>query len=144
MKTYLLSATGVIFLSVIVSLLVPEGKLNKSITFVMRLICIAVLIQPLTGIFKIGTTENSAIKTDYEYVASVYSNHQSEQLEKLLQEKLFIESECLITVEFVSGDFKVTQTEVKVIDADEKIIEDIYAYLRELGYINISVYAKST
>lgn len=144
MKTYLLSATGVIFLSVIVSLLVPEGKLNKSITFVMRLICIAVLIQPLTGIFKIGQTENSAIKTDYEYVASVYSNHQSEQLEKLLQEKLFIESECLITVEFVSGDFKVTQTEVKVIDADEKIIEDIYAYLRELGYINISVYAKST
>ena len=34
MKIYLLSAAGVIFLSVIVSLLIPEGKLNKTITFV--------------------------------------------------------------------------------------------------------------
>ncbi len=56
MKTYLLTAAGVIFLSVIVSLLIPEGKLNKSIVFVMRLACIFVLIQPITGIFKIKSS----------------------------------------------------------------------------------------
>ena len=53
MKAYLLSAVGVIFLSVVISLLVPEGKLKKSVTFIMRLICILVLIQPVTGIFKL-------------------------------------------------------------------------------------------
>ena len=44
MKTYLLTAAGVIFLSVIISLVIPEGKLNKSIVFVMRMACILVLI----------------------------------------------------------------------------------------------------
>lgn len=68
MKTYLLGAAAAIFLSVIVSLLVPEGKLNKSITFIMRLICILVLIQPLTGIFKIGSSDNSESKVDYTYI----------------------------------------------------------------------------
>ena len=55
MKTYLLTAAGVIFLSVIISLVIPEGKLNKSIVFVMRMACILVLIQPITGIFKISS-----------------------------------------------------------------------------------------
>ena len=59
MKVYLLTAAGVIFLSVVVSLLIPEGKLHKSVTFVMRLICIVVLIQPVTGIFKIGDSATS-------------------------------------------------------------------------------------
>ena len=62
MKGYLLTAAGVIFLSVMVSLLMPEGKLNKSITFVMRLICILVLIQPLTGIFNIKFASNPKYK----------------------------------------------------------------------------------
>ena len=53
MKEYLLSAVGVIFLSVIVSLIVPDGKLNKTIVFIMRMVCIFVLIQPVSGIFKI-------------------------------------------------------------------------------------------
>ena len=53
MKTYLLTAAGVIFLSVIVSLVIPEGKLNKSIVFVMRMACILVLIQPISGVFKL-------------------------------------------------------------------------------------------
>ena len=53
MKEYLLTAVGVIFLSVIVSLIVPDGKLNKTIVFIMRMVCIFVLIQPVSGIFKI-------------------------------------------------------------------------------------------
>ena len=53
MKAYLLSAAAVIFLSVIVSLIIPEGKLNKKKVFVMRMVCIFVLISPNTGNFKI-------------------------------------------------------------------------------------------
>ncbi|MBD5632574.1 MAG: hypothetical protein HDP34_05030 [Clostridia bacterium] len=142
MKTYLLSAAGVIFLSVIISLLIPEGKLNKTVTFVMRLICIAVLIQPITTIFKISDSQSTTLKTDYGYVASVYSEHQSGQLENLLITEFNAESDCRVSVEYQDGEFKVTETCVKL--ENEKLIEEIYAYLQELGYINITVYAEST
>lgn len=143
MKIYLLGAVGVVFLSVIVSLLVPEGKLNKTITFIMRMVCILVLLQPLAGIFKFsdaGAKDN----TDYAAVSKIYSNHQSVQMEKLLSEKFDLFTECDLAVDYVDGEFKVVQTTVKVFEQDEKIIEQIYAYLRESGYINITVYAEST
>ena len=38
MKEYLLTAVGVIFLSVIVSLIVPDGKINKTIVFIMLMV----------------------------------------------------------------------------------------------------------
>ncbi len=144
MTEYLLSAAGVIFLSVIVSLIIPEGKLNKSITFIMRLICIFVLIQPITGIFNIGGG-NSADESlaDYTYVSSVYSKHQSEQLELLLKKECGAETECSAEVEFVDGEFKVTGVEVGV-SADGadglKVKESIENYLSGLGYKNVNVF----
>ena len=84
MKTYLLTAAGVIFFSVIVSLLIPNGKLNKTIVFVMRMACILVLLQPITGIFKITSTVIDEPLFDYVYICKVYSDDQSEQLEKLI------------------------------------------------------------
>lgn len=145
MKAYLLIAAGVIFLSVIVSLIIPEGKLHKSVTFVMRLICIFVLIQPVTGIFKI--TDASDLKNDffdYEYVCGVYTEHQSDQLEKLLKKEFESEFDCTVQVDYKEGEFKVTGVIVATSEEDLKIIDKIYAYLDGLGYINISVYAKSS
>ena len=146
MKVYLLTAAGVIFLSVIVSLLIPEGKLHKSVTFVMRLICIFVLIQPITGLFNIK--ETTAAWTDdffdYEYVCGVYSDHQSEQLEILLQKEFDVATECAIKVEYIEGEFKPTEVGVELNQNNSKLIEEIYAYLDGLGYINITVYAKSS
>ena len=144
MKAYLLTAAGVIFLSVVVSLLIPEGKLHKSVTFVMRLICILVLIQPITGIFKIGDAAVSNDYFDYEYVCGVYSEHQSAELEKLLKKEFEAETTCGIDVEYKEGEFRVTAVEVEVDENNEKLIAEIYAYLDGLKYINITVYAKST
>ncbi len=145
MKVYLLSAAGVIFLSVIVSLLIPEGKLHKSVTFVMRLICIFVLIQPITGLFNIK--ESGALTDDYfdyQYVSGVYSDHQSGQLEILLNKEFETETECEVKVDYVEGEFKVTEVRVGLKENNQKLIERIYAYLDGLGYINITVYAKSS
>lgn len=144
MQTYLLSAAGVIFLSVIVSLLLPEGKLNKTITFVMRLICIFVLIQPVTGIFKISSSVSEGDYFDSAYVCGEYSEHQSAQLELLIADKFGADSECNVMVEYENSQFKVKNVEVAIFTADSNLIEKIQAYLRELGYINISVYAKSS
>lgn len=141
MKTYLLSAAGVIFLSVIVTLLVPEGKLHKTVTFVMRLICIFVLIRPLATVFDFGSDGAQTAIADYGYVAQVYSSHQSAQLEILLKEKYGDITECAVSVEYDGEEFVVKSVIVSVPDSGSEIIENIYAYLEELGYINITVYA---
>lgn len=144
MQSYLLGAAGVIFLSVIVSLLVPEGKLNKTITFVMRLICIFVLIQPIGGIFKIKSPEAGADLADYGYVERIYTEHQSGELEKLLDKEFGIPTECNVEVKFNGGNFEVIGVEVEISSPDGEISDKIYAYLAELGYINITVYAKGS
>lgn len=146
MKIYLLTAAGVIFLSVIVSLLIPEGKLHKSVTFVMRLICIFVLIQPITGLFNLKTETDTTGGDyfDYEYVSGVYSDHQSEQLQILLEKEFNVKADCLIEVVYEEGEFKVNSVRVGLDENNRNLIEEIYAYLDGLGYINITVYAKST
>lgn len=144
MKTYLLSAAAAIFLSVIISLLVPEGKLNKTITFIMRLVCILVLIQPLTGLFKIGSQDTSQNTVDYVFVESVYSDHQSKQLENLIQTEFETDCECTVKIEYKDGEFTPTEVAVKLNENNTKLIASIYEYLQELKYINITVYAEST
>ncbi|MDE6868091.1 MAG: stage III sporulation protein AF [Clostridia bacterium] len=144
MKTYLLTAAAVIFLSVIVSLIIPQGKLNKTIVFVMRMACILVLIQPITGIFKIKASSEGDVLYDTEYVATVYSKNQSGSLEKLLYDEFAEECECKVNVVYVGGNFKVDSVSVQTVSENNQIIEDIYEYLEELGYINITVYAKSS
>ena len=130
MGKYLLSAVGVIFLSVIVSLIIPNGKLNKTVTFVMRLICILVLIQPITGIFKISSAWSGGEFFDYEYVCGEYSSHQSTQLKILLLNEFEVETECSVEVEYNEAQFKVNKVEVWLNDADSDFIEKIYSYLR--------------
>ncbi len=144
MKTYLLSAAGVIFLSVIVSLLIPEGKLNKTITFIMRLICIMVMIQPLTQIVGDKKVQGEVESADYSYVCEVYSEHQSGELEKLLYEKLGANTQCDVDVVHADGEFKVNGVTVITEENNSQLIESIYEYLGQLHYINITVYAKST
>lgn len=143
MKIYLLSAAGVIFLSVIVSLLLPEGKLHKTVTFVMRLVCIFVLAAPVTAIFKIPPSESGRTFVDYEYVCDRYSEHQSSQLGGLILKEFGAEAECAVEVAYRDGQFMVDNVEVALLNGDEKNIEAIGSYLNELGYINITVYAKS-
>ena len=144
MKAYLFTAAGVIFLSVIVSLLIPDGKLNKSITFVMRMACILVLLQPVTGIFKIGETTSKEPMYDYVYICKVYSENQSEQLEKIIFEKFKTESICYVEIEYNNGEFKVKSVNVEINLQNDELIGKIYEYLEELKYINITVYAKSS
>ena len=143
MKTYLISATAVIFLSVMVSLIIPEGKLNKTIVFVMRMACIFVLIQPVTGIFKIKTSATTSPLYDYEYICKVYSDNQSEQLEKIIYEKFAVESTCTVNIVYDNGEFRADGVEIEINQENYEIIDDIYEYLEELKYINISVYANS-
>ncbi len=141
MTAYLLSAFGVIFLSVIMSYIVPEGKLNKTVNFILRIISITVLISPITGLFDISD-ETSYEVIDYEYVCEMLSDSQSRLLEQKISEELGFECDVVVAVVYendciaesgvtVTGDF----------DADTKY--KILEYLKELGYININVNEQS-
>ena len=80
---------------------------------------------------------------DYGYISEVYSDNQSSALKKLLDEKFPDIDCCLVEVIYENGNFKVDSVTVTTEKQDEKLISEIYAYLEELKYINITVYAKS-
>ncbi len=144
MKTeYLLTAAGVIFLAVIVGLIIPEGKLKKSVNFVLRLICIFVLIQPVTNLFAFDAGAGN-INYDYEYICDVYSQNQSKLLTKKVVEDLG--EDCVCTVAVVYEEDKIKENGVTVSGKfeNDKVIEKITEYLRGLGYINITVNDQSS
>lgn len=49
MTAYITVAAGAVFLTVVVGMIIPDGKLNKSVNFVLRMACILILISPEIG-----------------------------------------------------------------------------------------------
>lgn len=143
MTNYLLTAAGVIFLTVIVGFIIPEGKLNKSVNFILRLVCIGVLLQPITGIFNFSTTTEGNL-ADYEYICAVYSQTQSEQLERDISKNLGIECICTVSITFEDGQICENGVAVLVEDCDDKKVDLIWEYLKSAGYINITVNEKGS
>lgn len=141
MKTYLLTAFGVIFLSVIMSYIVPEGRLKKTVNFILRIISITVLISPITGLFELSPSPQSQI-IDYEYVCEMLSDNQSRLLKNKLADELGIDCEVNVAVIFENDSISedgVTVTGDFDSDSKQKILE----YLGGLGYININVNEES-
>lgn len=138
MKTYLLTAIGVIFLTVIVSFIIPEGKLKKSCNFVLRLICICVLIQPVTKLFTLNKTTDT-FKYDYDYICSVYSDTQSRALTQKVEEELKIDCVCTVEIVYDGSEIKENGVTVEGNFVDDETINFITEYLEGLGYINITV-----
>ena len=138
MKAYLLTAVGVIFLTVIISFIVPEGKLKKSVNFVLRLVSIGMLISPVTKLFTFSQSEGSAIY-DYEYVAEVYAQNQSRLLTQKVSEDLGYD--CICRVEICYDGHKICENGVNVYGNFENVqtVSEITEYLEGLGYINITV-----
>lgn len=135
---YLYAALGVVFLSVIAGLLIPNGKLKKSINFVLRLICILVLINPVLNLFGIEEQVKN-VSLDYNYICEVYSKNQSD----LLTQKVIADCnvDCVCTVEVVYDEDKIKENGVIVTGnfKDEQSINKIVEYLQGLGYIDITV-----
>lgn len=142
MKTYLLTASGIIFLAVIVGLIVPDGKLKKSVNFVLRLICIFILIQPITQMFKLPDSEKGEV-INYEYVSQVYAQNQSKLLTQKVESELNIACVCIVEVVYDGTQIKEHGVVCSGSFNDEKTISILTEYLRELGYINISVNDKA-
>lgn len=139
MTAYLVTACGAVFLSVVVSFIIPQGKLSKTINFVLRMVCVAILISPLAKIFTISDEEFDDM-VDYDYICSVYSENQSAALEKFITEKYSAQSECEVDIVYGEDGFYADSVEVCLIGSYGNLCDEIYEYLEEADYINITVY----
>ena len=78
-SAWILSIAGVISLSVIVELMLPEGQLNKYIRSIFSFIVVLVIIAPLPRLVgknfnfsDIAISENYTLQEDYLYQMNVY------------------------------------------------------------------------
>ncbi len=141
MTAYLLTAAGVIFLTVIVSFIIPDGKLNKSVNFILRLVCIGVLLSPVTKLFDLTPTAGENL-ADYDYICEIYSQTQSEAVKKSVEENLNLQCDCHVSITMNDGVINEDGVTVYVEDCDSEKVKIIEEYLKSIGYINISVNEK--
>lgn len=140
MSAYILTAAGAVFLTAAAGMILPDGKLNKSVNFVLRLVCIGILVSPLAGIFNFDAESGADADVDYDYIVSVFSQSQSEELEKLVKDELGIECGCEVVIIYEDGTFKQTDVNICTDNVEYEEISALREYLKELGYININVY----
>ncbi len=135
---YLYAALGVVFLAVIAGLLIPEGKLKKSINFVLRLVCICVLIRPVTNLFGLDNKVEN-IELDYDYICEVYSENQSKLVTQKVIENCAVDCVCTVLITYEEDKIKENGVIVSANFKDEGTILKIKEYLKGLGYIDITV-----
>ena len=139
MTAYLLTVCGAVFLSVVASFVIPRGRLNRSVAFVLRIICIAVIVSPVAGVFTISE-EKFDDMVDYEYICELYSKSQSAALEEYIAEKYSARAECSVEIGYGESGFFAKSVEVCLLESYDGLSEKIYEYLKEADYINITVY----
>ncbi len=141
MKEYAISLISLLFLSVIISVIIPKGKLNGCILFVLRIVCVAIMVTPLTQIFKISEHDKYIIS--YEDVCSIYEINQQKIIEKEIEYKFSISSQCFVDLELKENKLNIIEVRVYVDQKNLKNSVEICEYLRSLNYINITVNEKN-
>lgn len=142
MSEYILAAAGAIFLSVVVGLIIPEGRLKKAVSFVVRIACICLLVSPVLTIFDVDIKSDGGQGADYEYISEMYSLTQSRELEGMLEERFGCDMTAEVEIVYEDGAFREKGVKIVTDKVEEALIDDIVSYLKELGYININVNEK--
>jgi hypothetical protein len=144
MKNYMILAAGVVFLCTFIGFIIPEGKLNKAVCFVIRIVCIAILVEPLTAILHLNVQDSqSEYYIDYDYIAQQYSANQQLALKGILDEQFNIDASCEILINYDGQNFVQSTVCVNYLNEEEDTNMQIYEYLQALGYIDITVNEKS-
>jgi hypothetical protein len=142
MKAYILAATGICFFTVLLSFLLPEGKVGKTIQFVMRIACIVCLLQPILGLFNGQNSIAEQSLCDYSLVCSLYEANQEQSIKESILKEFGEEVECDVVIEYQDGNFSQEKVSITLKRQDEEIEQKIYAYLEGSGYINILIHVE--
>lgn len=136
--------TTIIFMSA-VEIIAPDNSMKKYIKFVLGLILISIMINPIVYLFTKG--EQEIVATIKNYENSLYGNYEStiginavEDREQAIKENLNKNCEKLLSEEFSNKDFKsdiecsfdfenmtysIEKVEIGVVDKGIKVIEKI-------------------
>ena len=86
LSTYVLSVAGVVLLSVLIELVLPEGQMNKYTKSILSLVVIFVIASPLPKLFKNGINFSSLGEVTLdENVLNVIQNQSFSQIKKNLE-----------------------------------------------------------
>ncbi len=108
MKGYLLSLTGAIILSAVVSILVSDGKMGRFIKGMTRLFVFSIVIVPLVSLFGekkflFPRTEISSDSGYLEQCAAMLERADEEAIEAFLREEYSLSAEAEMTRERTEG-----------------------------------------
>ena len=139
MSQYLLSMTGIILLSAILTCLLPEGKTTGLIKAIMRMTCILAIISPIFTFFRSGSllvsSDKSSISIFTEtgieeetafihYYCEMRISETERALKEELYEKFAVNVEVTFLWEYQTEEVihnevnlvKITQIRVKIIE----------------------------
>lgn len=142
MKTYILSIAGVVLLTAVISIVVPNGKMGKFIQGVGKLLTLTVMIAPFATLFtgKKGDLSfaSETIVTDESYLVScarILSERDEEEIKKALNDEFSVTAEVEVergkTAGFPSEKITVKITDFGIIgqDGHKNMIDEIESKL---------------
>ena len=137
MTEYLLTITGIVLISTILTNVLPLGKTSEIIKNVVRLCLYLAILSPIYQFFQNQFTngnnsifqnyfDKSVIETDNDYIK--YCSEKSvENTERLLQEELLEEYGIVatVTVQLFAESTKIEKIYIETIDVDERTIKSL-------------------
>lgn len=151
-SAWLLSIAGIISLSVIVELMLPEGQLNKYIRSIFSFIVVLVIIAPLPGLIgknfsfsDISISDNYTLQEDYIYQMNVYKTEAiQESISLEIKNSGYNGVEVSVSSENFSTNFKINAIYVElrnlvitenakhkdIVDIEHEILEIVIAHAK--------------
>ncbi len=128
--SWILSVVGVILLSVLTDVLLPEGQTNKYIKGVFALLLVFIIITPVVNFFKSGVSLSSFLNFDAPHgeVVTEQSNEIEETENQITQSLKLFGINCTKTVIFSADDNINTVACVNVYlsdKAEEKVCDTV-------------------
>ncbi len=151
MKAYILTLAGIILVSAVVSLLVPQGKMSAFIKGMTKLLVLAVVVAPFISYFKKEEFEftNAEINWDVAYLersASLIAKEDEEEISSYLSEDYGVTAEVGVTRAW-DGNYTMQIITVKITDSgifgqDDHInnIAEIKSRLEERYGCTVEIY----
>lgn len=115
MKAYVISVIGIVIISAVLTVIIPEGKTSGMIKGVAKTACVAVIIAPIIQFFQSGEVPSffyknsqeifsqSGIETDekfIQYYSEMRIMETQEKLQKELQEKYGVQTQVALDWEW--------------------------------------------
>ncbi|MBP5308163.1 MAG: hypothetical protein J6Z34_03395 [Clostridia bacterium] len=117
MKVWLISVAAVIILTSCAEMMLPSGKIKNACRTVFALVCLAVMLKPLSFLTRSFTGGAFEETVDYDYVeganayfCGIYGN----EVKKLLSEKGYAIRNVDVEGRFAGGGFVVEKVFVKL------------------------------